>query len=67
MSLETISTILWVALAILFGAWLVVSWVLSYHWRTYSRSSKPIKRASRIYYAVSLGIFIVSAILIASL
>ena len=58
---------LWTLLAILFGAWLVFSWVLRYHWRSYSAHSPATKRASWIYFTVSIIAFIIAAILIVSL
>ncbi|MCI0619797.1 hypothetical protein L0Y40_02055 [Candidatus Wolfebacteria bacterium] len=60
-------TALWIVLAIVFGAWLVVSWILSYHWHTYTKGSHAIRRVMVIYFGVSLVIFITEALLIISI
>lgn len=59
------STLLWALLAILFGAWIVASWVLTYHWKTYTKDNQVVGRTLKIYYIVSICIFITTSILIA--
>lgn len=59
--------VLWGLLAAVFGAWLVVSWILLYHWHTYAKGSGAIRRVMAIYIGMSLLIFIITSLLIVSL
>jgi hypothetical protein len=60
-------TLLWVLLAVTVGAWIVASWVLTYHWKTYTKNNRVVNRTLKIYYIVSICIFIVMGILIVTL
>ena len=56
--------LLWILLAIVFGGWVVVSWVLTYHWKTYAKGNRVISRALKFYYTTSILLFIVVGLLI---
>ena len=59
-------TALWLLLAVVFGAWIVASWMLAYHWRTYARGSRGIRRVIIVYFSISFLIFIAASLLIVS-
>lgn len=49
-------------LLVFLGAFLVfgiVSWILVYHWQSYSVNHEKVKRASRLYFSVSAALLIV--------
>lgn len=58
-------TVLWVLLALILGVWIVASWVLTYHWKTYTKNDVTVSKTLRTYYIVSICIFITAGILIA--
>jgi len=44
---------------------LILSWVLNYHWSRYGITSRELKLARRIYFGVSFALIIILVILIA--
>lgn len=63
-----ITTVLWMLFGLTGIAWLIATFILSYHWRSYSdRRDVHIARAQHWYYGISILIFVVSALLIFTL
>ena len=62
-----LTTFLWVLWGAGVGVFLGASWILHYHWSSYSRDDRGIRKARRWYYGVSGVVLVLAAISIMAL
>lgn len=66
-SMGNITTILWIALAVLFVVFIITSVIISYHWNKYNIDHKAGRKMYFFYYGGTILFFIISASFILSL
>ena len=58
--LEITSSLLWVAFLGVMIFYIIISWVLAYHWRKFSVGVREVNVARIIYFSISLAIIAIT-------